>query len=57
MLGRLDQRPLPVTLLKQFVPDVYAMTGELTPEQVLLAKIQFVLDDYAQACRATNGLM
>ncbi len=56
MLGRLDQNPLPVTLLKQFVPDVYAMAGELTSEQVLLAKIQFVLDDYAQACRAMNGL-
>ena len=56
LLGRLGQNPLPVTLLKQFVPDVYAMAGELTSEQVLLAKIQFVLDDYAQACRATNGL-
>lgn len=54
MLERLNQNPLPVTLLKQYVPDVYAMAGETgttMPEQILLAKIQFVLDGYAQACK------
>jgi D-tagatose-1,6-bisphosphate aldolase subunit GatZ/KbaZ len=54
LLERLNQSPLPATLLKQYVPDVYATvseTGTPMPEQILLAKIQFVLDDYAQACK------
>jgi D-tagatose-1,6-bisphosphate aldolase subunit GatZ/KbaZ len=53
MLETLHQKPLPVTLLKQYVPDVYrlaANTSEFTSENILLAKIQNVLDEYAQAC-------
>ena len=53
MMKKLNQNPLPKTLLKQYVPDVYTMaiqTGKLTPENILLAKIQNILDDYAQAC-------
>jgi D-tagatose-1,6-bisphosphate aldolase subunit GatZ/KbaZ len=53
MMLKLNQNPLPATLLKQYAPDVYTMatqTGRLTPENILLAKIQNVLDDYVQAC-------
>ena len=53
MLGRLHQKPLPATLLRQYISDVYSMVaqaGAVRPEQVLLAKIQNVLDDYDQAC-------
>ena len=50
MLERLKPNPLPVSLLKQFAPDVFVMKGEVTAEQLLLAKIQIVLDDYAHAC-------
>ena len=58
MKANLNRKPFPVTLLKQYVPDVFAQTGgvgDLTPEQVLLAKIQSVLDDYAQACYPKHG--
>jgi len=53
MLRTLNQRPLPATLLKQYAPDVYAVAAKMgtsTPEKILLAKIQNVLNDYAQAC-------
>jgi D-tagatose-1,6-bisphosphate aldolase subunit GatZ/KbaZ len=53
MLSTLNKKPLPAMLIKQHVPDVYKMvaqTGAITPEKILLAKIQNVLDDYAQAC-------
>jgi tagatose-1,6-bisphosphate aldolase non-catalytic subunit AgaZ/GatZ len=53
MMLKLNQNPLPATLLKQYAPDVYTMatqTDRLTPENILLAKIQNVLDDYVQAC-------
>ena len=53
MLSTLNKKPLPAMLIKQYVPDVYEMvaqTGTVTPEQILLAKIQNMLDDYAQAC-------
>jgi len=53
LMTGLNRNPLPVTLLRQYVPDVYArgtQTGLLAPEDILLAKIQYVLDDYAQAC-------
>jgi D-tagatose-1,6-bisphosphate aldolase subunit GatZ/KbaZ len=53
MMMKLNQNPLPVTLLKQYVPDLYTMatqTGRLTPENILLAKVQNILDDYTQAC-------
>ena len=54
LLDGLGQNPLPVTLLKQFTPDVYALVDEATPEQVLLTKIQFVLDNYADACNMVS---
>ena len=53
MMKTLGREPLPVTLLKQFVPDVYTMDAKtltVTPEQILLIKIQNVLESYAQAC-------
>jgi D-tagatose-1,6-bisphosphate aldolase subunit GatZ/KbaZ len=54
LLARLAQLPMPVALLKQFVPDVYAGledSGEtITPEKILLAKIKGVLVGYEQAC-------
>ena len=54
MLNNLGQNPLPMTLLKQFAPDVYATVNNATPELVLLTKIQFVLDDYAHGCDLTR---
>ena len=53
MMMQLNQNPLPATLLRQYAPDVYTMatqTARLTPENILLAKIQNVVDDYVQAC-------
>jgi D-tagatose-1,6-bisphosphate aldolase subunit GatZ/KbaZ len=53
MMVNLGQNPLPVTLMTQFVPDVYTMNTiacSSTPERILLAKIQNVLDDYAYVC-------
>jgi D-tagatose-1,6-bisphosphate aldolase subunit GatZ/KbaZ len=54
LLRALNQKPLPDALLKQYVSELYHMvskTGALTPEKILLLKIQNVLDDYAQACK------
>jgi D-tagatose-1,6-bisphosphate aldolase subunit GatZ/KbaZ len=54
MLISLNQKPLPDALLKQFVPELYLMAskiGALTPEKILLLKIQIVLNNYAQACK------
>jgi D-tagatose-1,6-bisphosphate aldolase subunit GatZ/KbaZ len=53
MMKNLDQNPLPVTLLKRYAPEIYSMTGRsctITPQKLLLAKIQNVLKDYVQAC-------
>jgi tagatose-1,6-bisphosphate aldolase non-catalytic subunit AgaZ/GatZ len=53
MMMKLDQTSLPMTFVKQLVPDAYAIVGEsgaVTVEQILLAKIQNVLDDYTDAC-------
>jgi len=54
MIASLNQSTLPVTLLKQYVPEVYAEfkdTGVMiSPEQILLTKIKNVLKDYDQAC-------
>ena len=53
LMMKLNQNLLPVTLVKQYAPDVFTVTGKaggFTPEEILLAKIQTVLDDYAQAC-------
>lgn len=53
MMTNLDQNPLPATLMKQYVPDVYTIDTRpynFRPEQILLTKIQNVLDDYAQVC-------
>ncbi len=53
LVRNLARTPLPVSLLQQYLPDVYpfaSQTGALTPETLLLAKIQTVLDTYAQAC-------
>lgn len=54
LLDGLGQNLLPATLLKQFTPDVYASVDEATPGQVLLTKIQFVLDNYADACNMVS---
>jgi len=53
MMQNLNRNPLPVALLTQYAPDVYSVTvepRELTPESILLAKIQNVLEEYAKAC-------
>jgi D-tagatose-1,6-bisphosphate aldolase subunit GatZ/KbaZ len=53
MMMNFDQNPLPATLLKQYLPDVYTMDIRpytFGPEEILLTKIQNVLDDYAQVC-------
>ncbi len=58
MLMNLDRVQLPAGLLRQYFPDVYAVArdhGNLTPENILLAKIQFILDDYVQACHPSPG--
>ncbi len=55
MLAKLTPISLPMPLLKQFVPDIWANSEgkwkTITPEQILLAKIKNVLEDYNQACR------
>lgn len=54
LLQNLNQKPLPVALLKQYAPDLFVSfneTGVKSPEKILLAKIQKVLEDYAQAYR------
>jgi len=53
MMLNLDRNPLPAALLRQYVPDVYATNAKacaFKPEQILLTKIQGVLEDYAYAC-------
>jgi D-tagatose-1,6-bisphosphate aldolase subunit GatZ/KbaZ len=53
MMLNLDRNPLPAALLRQYVPDVYATNAKacaFKPEQILLTKIQSVLEDYAHAC-------
>ena len=57
MKMNLDQNPLPTTWLKQQAPDLYTMVGEasaFTAEQILLAKVQNVLDTYADACNMAS---
>lgn len=54
MNKNLNQKPLPAALLKQYVPELFVSfteTSRLTPEKILLGKIQKVLEDYARACR------
>jgi len=54
MLKVLNQIPIPATVLHQYVPDICANNEDewktISPEQVLLAKVKSVLDDYVQAC-------
>lgn len=53
MMGNLNEKQMPLSLLKQFVPDVYNINMENpadSPEKILLARIQLVLDDYCVAC-------
>jgi len=54
MLMILNQIPIPGTVLHQYVPDICANNEyewkTISPEQVLLAKVKSVLDDYVQAC-------
>ena len=57
MKENLYRMPLPATLLKQYVPNMYTLAAnisEFTPENILLAKIQNVLDDYADACNMVS---
>ena len=57
MMMNLDQTPLPGTLVKHQAPEVYTMVGKtnaFTAEQILLAKIQNVLDDYVDACNMAS---
>ena len=53
MIVNLNERSLPVALLKQYVPEIYGEFQDsgvmISPEQILLMKIKDVLDDYEQA--------
>ncbi len=52
LLANLNQQRLPAALVRQYAPDVRLPEGCIpTPEQILQAKIEAVLEDYAQACR------
>ncbi len=49
----LSRRPLPLTLVERYAPDVceeITHSAAVTPDGILHASIQKVLDDYAQAC-------
>jgi D-tagatose-1,6-bisphosphate aldolase subunit GatZ/KbaZ len=56
MMMELDQNPLSMTLGKQLTPDVYTLIGEASTVagQILLAKVQNVLNDYADACNMVS---
>ena len=55
LLRDLVQRPIPLTLLSQYLPEQYAAVreGDLRPEPLELVRhrVSAVLDAYAQACR------
>lgn len=57
LLVNLSQRPLPLTLLSQYLPHEYAAVraGHLTaqPEELLRAHVSRVIDAYADACGQT----
>lgn len=56
LVGNFGERPLPLTLLSQYLPDQYekVRSGELKnhPREFLLGRVMDVLDDYARACCA-----
>jgi D-tagatose-1,6-bisphosphate aldolase subunit GatZ/KbaZ len=57
LLTRLTQISIPTPLLRQFIPDICATHGDkwktITPEQILLTRIENVLEDYNRACSGT----
>jgi D-tagatose-1,6-bisphosphate aldolase subunit GatZ/KbaZ len=53
MIMNLNQQPLPITLLKQYAPDLLKIDNIAdisTPKGVIITKVKNVLDDYNQAC-------
>jgi D-tagatose-1,6-bisphosphate aldolase subunit GatZ/KbaZ len=53
MIMNLNQQPLPITLLKQYAPELLKKENTadiITPMGVIIAKVKNVLDDYDQAC-------
>jgi D-tagatose-1,6-bisphosphate aldolase subunit GatZ/KbaZ len=54
MLAKFTQVSIPTPLLKQFVPDICATYEDgwktITPKQILLTKIENVLEEYNRAC-------
>jgi D-tagatose-1,6-bisphosphate aldolase subunit GatZ/KbaZ len=56
LLSNLGDRPLPFSLLSQYLPGQYlkVRSGEIKnhPHEILLSRVKDVLDDYAFACEA-----
>jgi D-tagatose-1,6-bisphosphate aldolase subunit GatZ/KbaZ len=55
MMHNLSCLPLPDSLLQQYFPDVSSLTSpsrSLSPDFLLLSKIQLVLDSYILACKS-----
>ncbi len=56
LLENLSARPLPLTLISQYLPEQYekVRSGEVKnhPREFLLARVRKRLDDYAFACNA-----
>jgi D-tagatose-1,6-bisphosphate aldolase subunit GatZ/KbaZ len=54
LLQNVEEQPLPLTLLSQYLPVQYARIrgGEITndPRAILLDKVRNVLADYSYAC-------
>lgn len=56
LMSNLGDRPLPLSLLSQYLPGQYrkVRSGEIKnhPREILLSRVKDVLDDYAFACEA-----
>ena len=56
LMGNLGDRPLPLSLLSQYLPGQYlkVRSAEIKnhPHEILLSRVKDVLDDYAFACEA-----
>jgi D-tagatose-1,6-bisphosphate aldolase subunit GatZ/KbaZ len=57
MLSNLEEKPIPLTLLSQYLPNEYSEVreGKLknSPHELILRRIIRVLEDYASACGAS----
>jgi D-tagatose-1,6-bisphosphate aldolase subunit GatZ/KbaZ len=59
LLENLRTTPIPVSLLSQFLPDIYPSirNSEIksSPEKIIAQKIRIVLDNYAYACSSESN--